>query len=455
MGDAGTILVIDDEPVLQDVIGTLLTARGFDYHPAQTAGEGMRVLGEEDIDVILLDLMLPDRNGLEILPEIKAIDPYLPVVVITAYSSIESAIEAMRLGAFHYVPKPFKNEEVLHVIRQARERRRLLEENLKLRGQLEGMDEIVGTSRRMQEVFAIIHRVAPARSNILIVGDSGTGKELVARAIHRLSPRREGPFVPLHTSAIPSELLESTLFGHVKGAFTGAVTSRKGLFEAARQGTLFLDEVGTISADTQTKLLRVIQEREFRRVGGVDAIAVDVRLLAATNVDLWAEVQAGRFREDLYYRLNVISIEVPALSEHREDIPLLGAHFLRIFAAENQREVVGFTAAAMDAMTEYDWPGNVRELENAVERAVVLSSAELIDVEALPKSLRAGPTRRLAAPELTDDGLDFRKAVAEYQARLIREALKRSGGVQRRAARLLNLSPTTLNEMIHRLGLND
>ncbi len=453
MPAVGSVLVIDDEPVLQDVLKALLEGNGFGYHPAMTASDGMRVLQEEDIDVVLLDLMLPDRNGLELLPDIKSYDPHLPVVVITAYSSIESAIEAMREGAFHYIPKPFKNEEVLHLVRRANERRRLQVENLLLRSRLDGMGEIVGTSRRIQEVFELMRRAAPARTNILIVGESGTGKELVARAIHRISPRREGPFVPVHTSAIPGELLESTLFGHVKGAFTGAVQSRKGLFEAAHEGTLFLDEVGTISLETQTKLLRVIQEREIRRVGGVESKTVDVRLLAATNTDLWNEVEVGRFREDLYYRLNVINIEMPPLRERKEDIPLLAAHFLRIFAEENERQVSGFSPRAMDALSEYSWPGNVRELENAVERAVVLCRDESIDVDELPPALRGDTSADFPREQIPDEGIDFREAVASYQAHLIRQALDRTDGVQRRAARMLQLSPTTLNEMVHRLGI--
>jgi len=455
MEGVGSVLVIDDEPVLQDVLGTLLRGAGFDYHGATSAAAGVELLHDEEIDVVLLDLMLPDRSGLELLPEIKAHDPHLPVVVITAYSSVESAIEAMRLGAFHYVPKPFKNEEVLHLVRRAAERRRLQVENLLLRSRLEGMGEIVGTSRRMQEVFELVRRAAPARSNILITGESGTGKELVARAVHRLSPRSGKPFVPVHTSAIPSELLESTLFGYVKGAFTGAVTSRKGLFEAAHEGTLFLDEVGTISLETQTKLLRVIQEREIRRVGGVDARPMDVRLVAATNVDLWAEVQEGRLREDLYYRLNVITIELPPLRDRREDIPLLISHFLRKYAEENNRDSVVFSPEAVDALTDYPWPGNVRELENAVERAVVLSHGDTIELDDLPQALRTGPADDLVVTEIPPDGLDFRLTVQAFQAQLIRQALKQSGGVQRQAARLLQLSPTTLNEMVHRFGLHE
>jgi len=454
MAGSKSILVIDDEPVLQDVLGSLLEGNGFDYHKAMTAADGMRLLRDEEIDVVLLDLMLPDRSGLDILPEIKIFDPHLPVVVITAYSSVESAIEAMRRGAFHYVPKPFKNEEVLHLVRRAAEQRDLQVENLQLRSRLEGMGEIVGTSRRIEEVFELIRRAAPARSNILLVGESGTGKELAARAIHRLSTRGDGPFVPVHTSAIPADLLESTLFGHVKGAFTGAIGSRKGLFEAAHKGTLFLDEVGTISPETQTKLLRVIQEREIRRVGSVEARTVDTRLVVATNSDLWQEVQAGRFREDLYYRLNVISIELPPLRERREDIPLLATHFLRIYAEENGRNVQGLSSGAMDALTDYSWPGNVRELENAIERAVVLCQADTIDVEELPLAVRGEGPVAATGVDFPDEGIDLREAVNEYQARLIREALDRSSGVQRRAAKLLKMSPTTLNEMIHRLGVD-
>jgi DNA-binding NtrC family response regulator len=453
MAGSGTVLIIDDEPVLQDVLGSLLRGDGFDCHQATTAADGMRLLLEEEIDVVLLDLMLPDKSGLDLLPDIKAYDPHLPVVVITAYSSVESAIEAMRGGAFHYVPKPFKNEEVLHLVHRAAERRALLVENLQLRSRLEGMGEIVGTSRRIEEVFELMRRAAPARSTILVVGESGTGKELVARAIHRLSSRGGGPFVPVHTTAIPADLLESTLFGHVKGAFTGAVNNRKGLFEAAHMGTLFLDEVGTISAETQTKLLRVIQEREIRRVGSVEAKVVDARLVAATNTDLWEEVQSGNFREDLYYRLNVITIELPPLRDRHEDVPLLATHFLRIFAEENQREVEGFTAEAMDAMSDYRWPGNVRELENAVERAVVLCQGDTIEVDELPLPVRGEAPGETPRVDFPSEGLDFRQTVAEYQENLIREALRRSGGVQRRAARMLQLSPTTLNEMIHRLGI--
>jgi len=447
----GKILVIDDEPVLQDVLLNLLEPEGFEVVSALTASDGLELLGDGGIDLVLLDLMLPDRPGLEILPEILRLEEEIPVIVITAHSSVETAIQAIRSGAFHYLPKPFKNDEVLHLVHQAVERRRLQRENRELRERLEGAGDFTGASRRIREVFHLIQRAAPARSNILITGESGTGKELAARAIHRLSPRAKGPFVPVHTSAIPSELLESTLFGHVKGAFTGAVASQKGLFEAADGGTVFLDEVGTISQETQTKLLRVIQEREIRRVGGVESLSVDVRILAATNVNLWEEVQAGRFREDLYYRLNVITIEMPPLRDRREDIPLLAMHFLKSFAEENGRPVTSFTREAMDVLSGYSWPGNVRELENAIERAVVLSTGKAVDVDALPPALRRQETQA-ELPEIPPEGLNYRKAVADFQSRLVRKALEQSGGVQRKAARLLGLSPTTFNEIHRRLS---
>ena len=453
MAGIDRILIVDDEPVLRDVLRTLLEQHGYVTHSAVSAAEAVATVAEEEVDLVLLDLMLPDGSGLEVLPQIKAHDPQIPVIMMTAYSSVESAIEAMRLGAFHYVPKPFKHEEVLHIIRQALERRHLQAENVRLKSRLEGMGEIIGTSRAMDEVFELVRRAAPARSNILVVGESGTGKELIARAIHRLSPRAEKPFVPVHTSAIPGDLLESTLFGHVKGAFTGAVASKRGLFEAAHEGTLFLDEVGTISPDTQTKLLRVIQEREFCRVGSVSPLSVDVRFISATNVDLWQEVQAGRFREDLFYRLDVISIELPPLRDRRGDIPLLATHFLRTFADENNRSVDGFETEAMDAIVSYGWPGNVRELENVVERAVVLCRGSTIGVDLLPPPLRSDAETPRLVEEVSAEGIDFKAAVADYQRRLIQAAMDRADGVQRQAARLLSISPTTLNEMIRRLGI--
>src|ERR1039457_3058829 len=386
-----TLLILDDEPVIRDVLGSVLARAGFVTREAATAAEGLERLAKEPIDLLLLDLMLPDRPGLEVLSEVKARHPEVPVVVVTAYSSVESAISAMREGAFHYLPKPFRNEEVVHVVKQALEKRRLVAENRALKARLDaspGLKEIIGRSASMERVFETIRQAAASRSTILITGESGTGKELVAKALHRLSPRASGPFVTVHSGALPPDLLESNLFGHVRGSFTGAVADKKGLFKAADQGTIFFDEISTVSPETQAKLLRVIQEREFMRLGGTETIKVDVRIIAACNVQLLNLVREGRFREDLYHRLNVIAIPLPPLRERREDVPLLLDHFLRKFSKENDRLLTRFTPAALKLLVDYDWPGNVRELENVVERGVVLSSQELMDFDLLPESVR-------------------------------------------------------------------
>ncbi len=403
---------------------------------------------------MLLDLMLPDEPGLDVLPKLRERDPDLPVVVITAYSSIESAIEAMRRGAFHYVPKPFKNEEVLHIVRKAVEQRRLVQENLLLKNRLRGVRDLVGDSRPMREVLELVHRAAPARSNILVIGEPGTGKELVARTVHRLSPRREGPFVPVHTGAVTADLLEATLFGHVEPRPEGGTAVEPGRLQAADGGTVFLDEVASIPLETQARLLRAIQDREVLPVGAAEPVPVDVRVIAATNRDLLREVQEGRFREDLYYRLGVITIALPPLRQRREDIPVLAHHFLRIYARENGRRIEAFTPRALNALTQYAWPGNVRELENAVERCVVLCRTDIVDIDLLPEAVRKGEQWTDDSSDLPPDGLDFRDVVADYKRKLILKALRRSNGVQRRAAKLLRLSPTTLNEMIRRLEIS-
>src|SRR5664280_2875957 len=321
-----TVLILDDEPVIREVLGSVLAKAGFVTREAASAAEGLERLAKESIDLLLLDLMLPDRPGLEVLAEVKARHPEVPVVVVTAYSSVESAISAMREGAFHYLPKPFRNEEVVHVVKQALEKRRLVAENRALKARLDaspGLKEIIGRSASMERVFETIRQAAASRSTILITGESGTGKELVAKALHRLSPRASGPFVTVHSGALPPVLLESNLFGHVRGSFTGAIADKKGLFKAADQGTIFFDEIGTVPIETQAKLLRVLQEREFLPVGAVEPQHADVRVIAATNADLPRLVADGRFREDLFYRLCVITIPLPPLRERREDVPLL------------------------------------------------------------------------------------------------------------------------------------
>ena len=451
------VLIIDDEEVLQDVLTVLLRREGHQTHSAFSGEEGLEMLDREEIDLVLLDLMLPGMHGMQVLREMRRKHPDVVVVVITAFSSIESAIEAMREGAFHYIPKPFKNEEVLLTLRKGLEQRRLTNENKSLREQLRqrfGFDNIIGKSKPMQQVYELIQLAAPAKSNILILGESGTGKELVAKAIHHHSRRAQAPFVTVNSGSMPHDLLESTLFGHVKGAFTGAIASKKGLFEVANNGSIFFDEIGNIPIDTQSKLLRVIQEREFMRLGGVETIKVDVRIIAATNADLEFMVQQGGFREDLFYRLNVITLTLPPLRKRTEDIPLLSQHFLAHYARENEKVIREISPQAMEAMLDYNWPGNVRELENVIERAVVLSTGESLGVDLLSPSVRHPESVGLPPPVLPANGIAFKEAVSEYERQIIIKALQASNGVQKRAAELLQVKPTTLHEMMKRLNIS-
>ncbi len=450
------VLIVDDEEVLQDILTKLVRDEGHTPHTARTGEEALTILDREEIDLVLLDMMLPGMSGMEVLRQIRQTDPEQVVVMITAYSSIEGAIEAMRLGAFHYIPKPFKNEEVLHTVRKGLERRRLTSENRALKAQLRsryGFHRLIGRSKPMQQVFELIQLAAPSKSNILILGDSGTGKELVAKAIHHHSRRADGPFITVNSGSMPADLLESNLFGHVKGAFTGAVSSKKGLFELADGGSIFFDEIGNVPMDTQAKLLRVIQEREFMRLGGVETIKADVRLIAATNADLQEAVHEQRFREDLYYRLNVITIALPPLRDRSEDIPLLTHHFLKRYAQENEKPIQEISPGAMQFLMDYHWPGNVRELENVIERAVVLSTGELLDEALLPEQVKS-PSQRHRAVELPSNGIAFRDAVRTYERRLILQALEATNGVQKHAAELLKLKPTTLHEMMKRLKVS-
>ena len=457
MTDALRILIVDDEEVIRDVLHTLLRREGYDVTSAADAAEALSAFEAEPFDVVLLDLMLPDRPGLDVLREIRRRDPDAVVVIVTAYSSIEGAIEAMREGAFHYIPKPFQNQEVLITVEKGAERRRLTQENRRLRQELSnryGLGRIVGKSEGMRRVFDLVRLAGPSRSTILVEGESGTGKELVARAIHTHSPRSGSPFVTVNSGSMPTDLLESNLFGHVRGAFTGAVANKKGLFEVADGGSIFFDEIGTIGLETQAKLLRVIQEREFMRVGSVETQKVDVRIIAATNVDLKKMVAEGRFRDDLYYRLCVITIAIPPLRERREDIPLLADHFVRVYASENNKPISGLHPDALRALMDYDWPGNVRELENAIERAVVLCPGGQIPLELLPDTVLE-PDRADLPVRLPENGSTYKDLIEDYERRLVRTALRRTGGVQKRAAELLKLKPTTLHEIIKRLEIRE
>ncbi len=451
------ILVIDDEEVLQDILATLIKKEGHTPYVARSGEEGLLTLEREEIDLVLLDLMLPGMSGEEVLRQIRRTDAEQVVVVITAFSSIEGAIAAMREGAFHYIPKPFKNDEVLVTLKKGLEQRRLQRENRLLREQLKqrfGFDRIIGKSKPMQQIFELIELAAPSKSNILVTGESGTGKELVAKAIHLHSRRADGPFVTVNSGSMPADLLESNLFGHVKGAFTGAISNKKGLFEVAQGGSVFFDEIGNVPLETQAKLLRVIQEKEFMRLGGVDTVKADVRIIAATNADLEAMVERSAFREDLFYRLNVISVQLPALRERTEDIPLLAHHFLQHYAKENEKPIRELSPAAMELLMDYHWPGNVRELENAIERAVVLSSGETLGVELLPRTVRQPSSQPFPQPTEGTNGFAFKDAISSYERQLIVRALQHAGGVQKKAAELLQLKPTTLHEMMKRLNIS-
>ncbi len=452
-----SILVIDDEEIMREILQELLTREGYSVRTASTAGEGIELARAMPFDAVILDVMLPDMNGLSALEEIRRIDEELPVLMITAFASVETAISAMKRGAFDYITKPFKNDEVLVVLNNATERRRLVAENRALRQNLQASANrfggIIGRSGRMRQIFDMVLQVAPSRATVLIQGQSGTGKELIARALHVHSTRSEKPFVTVNSGNLPPDLLESNLFGHVKGAFTGAVYPKKGLFELADKGTIFFDEIGNVPLDTQAKLLRVIQEREFMRLGGVETIRVDVRIVAATNVDLLRMMDEGRFREDLYYRLNVINLQLPPLADRKEDIPLLVQHFLEKYGVENHKAGLEITPEALDVLAEYDWPGNVRELENTMERAVVLSSGLRIDAALLPDSIRTNRSFRLPHINVPPEGIAFREVVSDFEKNLIESTLEAAGGVQKRAAELLHIKPTTLNEMIKRYDI--
>ncbi len=452
------ILIVDDEEVLQDVLTSLIQREGWNPLTARTGEEALRLLEEEEVDLVLLDLMLPGMSGMEVMRQILDQQPDQVVVIITAFSSIEGAIQAMRDGAFHYIPKPFKNEEVLMTLRKGLERRRLARENQELREQLQkryAFDNIIGKSKPMKKVFDLISLAAPAKSNILVLGESGTGKELVAKAIHHHSRRATGPFITMNSGSMPHDLLESNLFGHEKGAFTGAISTKKGLFELAAGGSIFFDEIGNIPLETQAKLLRVIQEKEFMRLGGIETLRSDSRVIAATNADLEKMVQEQKFREDLYYRLNVITLELPPLRERAEDIPLLVRRFLEMYSTENEKELMTIDSQALQLLMDYSWPGNVRELENVIERAVVLSTTPILDVGLLPPSVREPKTHEFrASVELPANGFSFKEAVASYERQLIIRALRSENGIQKRAAERLKVKPTTLHEMMKRLRIS-
>ncbi len=450
----GSILIIDDEAAIRESLETLLAIEGYNVEAASTAEEGLAMLAASPRDLVLLDFALPDRNGIEVLEEIRDRDPGLPVIMITAYGTVENAVKAIQTGATNFIQKPWDNEKLLADVRASISRLRIEEENRQLKRALKqrySFENIVGKSEAMLKVFDLVAQVAPSRSTVLIQGESGTGKELIAKAIHANSPRKDGPFVPVNTGSMPTELLESTLFGHVKGAFTSAIASKKGLFEIANKGTLFLDEIGTMGIDTQAKILRVLQDRKFMHLGGVQEVQVDVRIIAATNVDLKQLVKEGKFREDLYYRLNVISVNLPPLRNRMEDVPLLVNHFLARFSEENGLPTRHFTAEAMRPLLNYAWPGNVRELENVIERAVVLSSGTNIGIDLLPESILGDNSIPVLAEDSPNASLF--DIMEDCERRVIITMLEKCGWNQTDAAERFRIPLSTLNQKIKRLNI--
>ena len=442
---------------MREILESLLTREGYRVTLAASGEEALELAKDSSFDIAMVDVMMPGINGIQTLEELKRIDDDLPVIIITAFGTAANTREAFKRGAFDFIEKPFRNDDVLLVVRNASAQHRLVAENRTLRESLRAQgqrfSDIIGGSPGMQRVFGLIRQAAPSRTTILIQGESGTGKELVARAIHANSSRSDRPFVTVNSGSLPPDLLESNLFGHLRGAFTGAVAPKKGLFEVADTGTIFFDEISNVPMETQAKLLRVIQEREFMRLGGIDTAKVDVRIVAATNVDLQQLVEAGRFREDLYYRLHVITVELPPLRERREDVPLLAQHFLEYYGKENDKPNLKLMPETLRLLEDCQWPGNVRELENVIERAVVLSPGPQIGPDLVPESLRTSQSFRLPNFELPPEGIPFRKVIEEIESMLITRSLEASGGVQKRAAELLQVKPTTLNEMIKRYGL--
>ncbi len=460
MAKKGSILVCDDEEIMRDVIETLLSGAGYRVELARTGEQALEKYSESSYDLVLMDVSMPGMGGLTALEELIKVDAEAVVLMITAFATFDTALSAWEKGATGVIRKPFKNEQILAMVARGIKKRRKEEERQTLRQVMSRSvkrDAIVGRSQKMEDVFRLVERVAPARSTVLITGESGTGKELLAKAIHEASPRSDNPFVVVNCTNIPSELLESELFGHTKGAFTGAVAAKKGLFEVADSGTIFLDEIGDLRPETQVKLLRVIQEREFTPVGETEPTTVDVRIVAATNVDLKEAVRSGTFREDLYYRLSVVPIELPSLRQRSEDVLPLAQHFIRKYNEENGRKITEtLSSEVLSLLENYYYPGNVRELENIIERAVVIAATDEITVDCLRPEVRDPELARATlqkAEGASGDfdiarGVNFYDEVKRFEIDLIRRALDQTGGHQSRAARLLGLNATTLNSKI-------
>jgi two-component system response regulator HydG len=450
---SGNILVVDDDRAHRTMLRTLLDGWGFSVEEADDGARAIERVQEKSYDLVLMDVRMVELSGLEALPEIKKFNPAIPIIIMTAYSSVDTAVEALKKGAYDYLGKPLDFDELKLAIERAMDHSRLKEENRALKERLgSGFNtgDIIGRSRVMLELLETVSLVAPTEATVLITGESGTGKELIASAIHLNSPRREKPFIQINCAAITETLLESELFGHEKGAFTGADRRREGRFRLAHGGSIFLDEVSEMSVAMQAKLLRVLQEKEIQRVGGEEVLKVDVRVMAATNKDLKKEIEAGGFREDLYYRLNVVTLAVPALKERREDIPLLAQHFLETFAEKNRKHIKGFTPQAMDRLVRYNWPGNVRELMNAVERGVILCRGEYIAEKDFPLSVSEA---EVPESELVREGLPADLPLEEVEKVTILNTLESAGGNKSEAARRLGITRRTLHKKLKKYGV--
>jgi len=451
------ILVIDDSADILTLFSDYLKTEGYDVDTSKDGSNAIAMIDKKSYDLIFTDLKMPGIDGMAVLEYAMDHSPDSICIILTGYGTVRNAVEAIKRGAFDYLPKPVKMDEILVTIQRALDYRNLKRENLNLRSQLKKkyrFENIIGDHEKMQKVFEVIEKVADTDSTILILGESGTGKELIAKAIHYNSYRREKPFVPVNCAAIPSELLESELFGHEKGAFTNAIRTRIGRFELANGGTVFLDEIGDMNPLLQSKLLRVIQERQFERIGAIKTIKTDIRIVAATHQDLKVAVAQKKFREDLYYRLNVIPIRVPPLRERKTDIPLLAHHFLEYFNLNKKKNIQGLGEDSLQLLMRYDWPGNVRELENTIERLVILVDNNIITPEDLPdKFHNLSETQLAGLPEIPEEGISLDTAVSEYERNLILQALAKTGWVKNKAARLLNLNRTTLIEKIKRQNL--
>ncbi len=456
MNDQAHILIIDDEKNYLLILETLLLDAKYNVTAINDPETALTFLEESEVDVVITDMKMPRLTGRDVLERVKKSWPHIPVLIMTAFGSIESAVEVMKYGAFDYITKPFANDELLLSLHNAVElatthrQYRLLQEAMEIRY---GTHQIIGRSRAIRDVFTMIDRAAPSKSTVLISGESGTGKELVARAIHVTSPRKEGPFISVNCMALNPGVLESELFGHEKGSFTGAVAMRRGRFEQANGGTLFLDEIGELTPDLQVKLLRVLQDKRFERVGGDEQIEVDIRVVTATNKNLQQLVDAGTFREDLFYRLNVVEVNLPPLRERREDIPLLVAHFSATFAAENEVSVKTFNTGALNYLMAYEWPGNIRQLQNVVERCTVLVQSDVIDVENLPPEIRDEEAQYKSAVDLLPVQLDIADTLEKIEAALIRRALVRTEFVQVKAAELLGISKSLLQYKLKKYSI--